>query len=63
MNTKKHIPKILTLLLMTILAFGTTSLLASPDDDERGNRNDDRGNSTETDRGRSGEQGLSLIHI
>ncbi|MEJ2310029.1 MAG: hypothetical protein P8Z31_00080 [Gammaproteobacteria bacterium] len=56
MNAKKHIRKILGLLLMTVLAFGTTSLLASPDD-ERGNRNDDRGSSEERGSGRNEDRG------
>ena len=45
MKAQELVKKPLSLMLMAALAFGSASLLASPDDDERGNRSDDRGSS------------------
>ena len=45
MNAQELIKKPLSLMLMAALALGSAGLLASPDDEERGNRSADRGNS------------------
>lgn len=59
MKAKELIKKPLSLALIAALAVGSAKLLASPDDEERGSRNDDRGSSAsredddDSDRGQS----------
>ena len=59
MKAKKLITKPLSLVLMAALAVASANLQASPDDEERGNRNDDRGSSATRDDDDDADRGQS----